>query len=103
MLTSVDPPLDDAVVLSNRFGLSNRQGACMTPLRRRMTEDMQVRSFSRAPALQTEQLKDVATVDRFSFQGLEMSDGKPVKDDLLKISTDSYRSNAKIIKGLLRF
>ena len=25
-------------------------------------------------------LKDIATVDRFSFEGLEMSDGQPVKD-----------------------
>ena len=35
----------------------------------------------------TEQLKDIATVDRFTFQGLDMSDGKPVKDlnDLLRI------------------
>jgi hypothetical protein len=34
----------------------------------------------------TSQLKDTATVDRFSFEGLEMADGKPVKDlnDLLK-------------------
>ena len=41
----------------------------------------------------TEQLKDIATVDRFTFSGLEMSDGKAVKDlnDLLKISGDSYR------------
>ena len=30
----------------------------MTPLRRRMTEDMQGRSFSRAPALQTERHHD---------------------------------------------
>jgi hypothetical protein len=53
----------------------------------------------------TEQLKDTATVDRFSFQGLEMSDRQPVKDlnDLLKISTDSYRRNAKVIDNVMRF
>ena len=52
-----------------------------------------------------EQLKDIATVDRFTFQGLEMSDGKPVKDlnELLKISGDSYRGNAKLIDGVMKF
>jgi hypothetical protein len=34
-----------------------------------------------------------------------MSDGKPVKDlnDLLSISGDSYRRNAKLIEGVMRF
>jgi hypothetical protein len=36
----------------------------MTPLRRRMTEDMQVRSFSRAPALQTERHHDAKVQGR---------------------------------------
>jgi hypothetical protein len=53
----------------------------------------------------TEQLKDIATVDRFTFQGLDMSDGKPVKDlnDLLSIGSDSYRKNAKLIDSVMRF
>jgi hypothetical protein len=34
-----------------------------------------------------------------------MSDGQPVKDlnDLLKISGDSYRRNAKVIDDVMRF
>jgi hypothetical protein len=53
----------------------------------------------------TEQLEDTATVDCFTFGGLEMSDGKVVKDlnDLLRISGDSYRGNAKRIDGVMRF
>jgi hypothetical protein len=53
----------------------------------------------------TEQLKDIATVDQFTFTGLEMADGKPVKDlnDLLKISGESYRGNAKLINSVMRF
>ena len=52
----------------------------------------------------TEQLKDIATVDQFSFDGLIQSDGQPVKDrnDLLKISGDSYRRNAKLIDGVTK-
>jgi hypothetical protein len=44
--------------------------------------------------------KDKTTVDRFSFQGLEMSDGKPVKDlnDLLSSIGVRYRRNAKLIE-----
>jgi hypothetical protein len=43
--------------------------------------------------------KMVSSVDCFSFQGLRMSDGEPVKDlnGLLKISTDSYGRNARAI------
>ena len=53
----------------------------------------------------TQQLKDTGRVDRFSFQDLSRSDGEPVKDlnDLLKISTDSYRRNAKGINNVMRF
>jgi hypothetical protein len=53
----------------------------------------------------TEQLEDIAAVDRFTFQVLEMSDGQPVKDlnDLLRISGGSYRRNAKGIDGVMRF
>jgi hypothetical protein len=45
------------------------------------------------------------TVDQFSFEGLEQSDGKPLKDlnDLLRISGDSYRTNAKVIDDVMRF
>jgi hypothetical protein len=52
----------------------------------------------------TEQLKDTATVHRFTFEGLEMSDGEAVKDlnELLKISSDSYRRNAQRIDGVIR-
>jgi hypothetical protein len=59
----------------------------------------------RAAQRWTEQLKDIATVDRFSFKGLEMVDGKAVKDlnDLLKISSESYRRNAKAIDDIMRF
>lgn len=53
----------------------------------------------------TEQLKDTARVDRFSFQGLVQANGEPVKDlnDLLKISNESYRSSAKVIDSVMRF
>jgi hypothetical protein len=53
----------------------------------------------------TEQLGDTATVDRFIFRGLEMSDGQPVKDlnYLLRISGESYRGNAKLIDDVIRF
>jgi hypothetical protein len=53
----------------------------------------------------TEQLKDIATVDRFRFSGLEMVDGKAVKDlnDLLRISSESYRGKAKLIDDVMRF
>jgi hypothetical protein len=54
----------------------------------------------------TEQLQDMAMkVDLFSFQGLRQHDGHLVKDlnDLLKISTDSYRQNAKRIRNVMRF
>jgi hypothetical protein len=59
----------------------------------------------RAAERWTEQLKDIATVDRFTFQGLEMSDGKPVKDlnDLLRISGNSYRRKAKLVDTVMRF
>jgi hypothetical protein len=45
-----------------------------------------------------------AALTTSSFHGLSMSDGEPVKDwnDLLKISTDSYRENAKAINGYMR-
>jgi hypothetical protein len=50
----------------------------------------------------TEQLKGTAKV--FGFFGLRQSDGKPVKDlnDLLKISAESYRRSAKLIKNMMR-
>jgi hypothetical protein len=53
----------------------------------------------------TDQFKDIATADRSTFQELEMLDGNPVKDldDLLKIGGDSYRRNAKLIDGVMRF
>jgi hypothetical protein len=53
----------------------------------------------------TEQFKDTATVDKFSFQGCSRSDGEPIKDlnDLLKISTESYRKSAKVIDKVMRF
>ena len=53
----------------------------------------------------TEQLKDIATVDRFNFEGMAMADGKSVKDlnELLKIGRDSYRRNAKLINVVMRF
>jgi hypothetical protein len=53
----------------------------------------------------TEQLKEIATVDRLSFRAPEMSDGQPVKDlnDLLRISSDSDGRNAKEIDGVMRF
>jgi hypothetical protein len=53
----------------------------------------------------TEQLKDVATVDRRSFLALIQPHGQPVKDlnDLLRISGDSHRLNAKLIYGVIRF
>ena len=53
----------------------------------------------------TEQLKGAAKVDRFSFHGLQRSDGEPVKDvnDLLRISPESYRSNSKAIDNVIRF
>src|SRR5271166_1853177 len=43
--------------------------------------------------------RDSARVERFSFQDLCQSDGEPVKDlnDLLKISTDSYRRSAQVV------
>jgi hypothetical protein len=55
--------------------------------------------------LWTEQLKGIATVDQFSFEALKMANGKPVKDlnDLLRISSNSYRRNAKLIDGVMRF
>jgi len=39
------------------------------------------------------------------LQDLRWSDGEPVKDsnDLLKITTDSYRSNAQSIDDVMRF
>ena len=39
------------------------------------------------------------------FQDLHQSDGGPVKDlnNLLKISTDSYRKNAKVADNVMRF
>ena len=51
------------------------------------------------------QLEDTATVDRFSLQGFTQAEGEPVKDlnDLLKISGDSYRRNAKVINEVMRF
>jgi hypothetical protein len=53
----------------------------------------------------TEQLKDIATVDCFSFEGLEQAGGEAVKDlnDLLKVSSESYRRNAKVIDTVMRF
>jgi hypothetical protein len=47
----------------------------------------------------TEQLKDTAKVDRYSFQDLSQSDGEPVKDlnKLLKMSSELYRGSAKSI------
>jgi hypothetical protein len=47
----------------------------------------------------------MATVDQFSFHGLIQSDRQPVKDlnDLLRISGESYRGNAKQIEGVMRF
>jgi len=53
----------------------------------------------------TEQLTDTAKVERFSFQGLVQADGEPVKDlnDLLKISSESYRRSAKVINNVMRF
>jgi hypothetical protein len=53
----------------------------------------------------TEQLTEIATVDQFTFTGLEMIDGKAVKDlnDLLRISGGSYRRNAKGIDNIMRF
>jgi hypothetical protein len=51
----------------------------------------------------TQQLKDTATVDRFSFEGLQQADGQPVKDlnDLLKISGKSQRKNSDAIKNIM--
>jgi hypothetical protein len=45
----------------------------------------------------TEQLKDIATVDRFTFKGLEMADGKAVKDlnEPLKIKRARSRMDGK--------
>jgi hypothetical protein len=44
-------------------------------------------------------------VDRFTFQGAGDVGRKPVKDlnDPLSISGDSYRGNAKLIDGVMRF
>jgi hypothetical protein len=53
----------------------------------------------------TEQLKEIATVDCFTFHGLEMDDGEAVKDsnDLLRNTGDSYRRNAKLVDGVMQF
>jgi hypothetical protein len=62
-------------------------------------------SACKSAAQWTEQLKDVATVNRFSFEGLEMANGKAVKDlnDFLRISGDSYRRKANLINNVMRF
>jgi hypothetical protein len=51
----------------------------------------------------TQQLKDTATVNRFSFEGLQQADGQPEKylNDLLKISGKSYRKNSDAIKNMM--
>jgi hypothetical protein len=48
---------------------------------------------------------DCHRFDQCSFTGLEMADGKAVKDlnDLLRISGESFRGNAKLIDGVMRF
>ena len=67
----------------------------------RVSESLPIRIEAGQAAAErwTAQLKDIATVAQFSFEGLEQSNGKPVKDlnDLLKIAGDSYRRHAKVI------
>jgi hypothetical protein len=59
-----------------------------------------------AAARWTEQLEDmVKKVGLFSFEGMRQTDGHPVKDlnDLLKISTESYRENSQAVRNVMRF